>query len=249
MKTVVISLPRSTERRARISELMAGCGIAFAFFDAIDGTEPDFTHSDRANPDLTFRRKGYRLKNGELACFASHYEVWRQCVAANDDFLVLEDNVDICSKATEIISLAAGMLPRYHLIKLAATVPSRFFKIDTLGPAHSIGVYKKATCGTTAYLVSPFAAGKLIENASVFIEPVDNYMEKPWRHGITAVHVHPSVFSRARIDTTIGKGRKLKNRWDIAGKVRIEYYHACESFLSRYYRRRFIRNSRRHRQI
>ena len=65
MKVFVISLKRSTERRAAIVERMTQAGVNFEFFDAVDGQEKGFLYSDRADPEMTFKRKGYHLQPGE----------------------------------------------------------------------------------------------------------------------------------------------------------------------------------------
>lgn len=48
----------------------------------------------KSRPTITLRRKGYQLKTSEVACFASHYELWVRCVELDEPIVILEDNVD-----------------------------------------------------------------------------------------------------------------------------------------------------------
>lgn len=73
MKTIIISLPYSTERRAHMENQLTKAGITdYEFFDAIDGTDTGTT----------------------AACMASHKAVWQKIAKANDEpVIVVEDDV------------------------------------------------------------------------------------------------------------------------------------------------------------
>ncbi|NAW66324.1 glycosyltransferase [Photobacterium halotolerans] len=232
MPTFVVSLARSNERREHMQSLLQHAGIPFEFFDAIDGTASEqFLHSDKAAPKLTFKRKGYHLVPAEIACFASHYALWEKCVALNVPILILEDNIEFCSDLHSILDTLADYIDKYQFIKLSATHPNRYKAKTVISESHSIGVYRKGTCGTTAYIVSPKAAHKLLKNATIFIEPVDDYIEKTWRHGVTVYHIYPSVIERSQLATTIGSTRKQKQPVSFSQKMYIEGYRAYESVM------------------
>ncbi len=238
MNVYVISLSNSKDRRERIKKQLDKLGIEFDFFEAANGNERNFLYSERANPNLTVRRKGYALKPGEIACFSSHYTLWEKCCELGEPILILEDNVDIKPEITEVIEILADESNHYNYIKLAATFPSKFNTIKTLTPNLSLGQYIKKSCGTTAYVLSPKAAKYFIENADQFIEPVDDYLEKPWRHGIKTYSVYPSLFERAEISSTINSNstrRKEKKSTSLLSKLIIELYRIYESIMRYFY--------------
>ncbi|OOF08163.1 hypothetical protein BZG82_15200, partial [Salinivibrio sp. PR5] len=96
-----------------------------------------------------------------------------------------------------------------------------------------LGQYVSNTCGTTAYIISPIAAKAFFDSSQQFIEPVDDYMEKSWKHGVKAYSISPSLFSRAKIRSTIGSGsrRKVKENIRIMSRFYIELYRVFEFLL------------------
>lgn len=236
MQTVVISLTHSTSRRLRVEHELANTGLDFEFFEATDSTQTNFLHANRSHAALTRKRKGYSLTAGELACFSSHLRVWENCVEANERFLVLEDNVELSNTVpAERIHELIAVIPPLDYVKLAALSKRRFRVHSSISRTHTLVRYTKGTCGTSAYLITPEGARKLIAGASEFLESVDDYMEKPWRHQVIAHSVYPSVFQRAKIESTIGNDRKQKERPTVQTKLYIELYRIYESVMNGIY--------------
>ncbi|MUK77076.1 glycosyltransferase [Aliivibrio fischeri] len=231
MKVFVVSLKRSVDRRERIQKHLDALNISFEFFDAIDGSVKNFQYSDHGRPVTTKKRKGYSLKTSEIACFASHYAMWQKCVSLNEPIVIMEDNVDPIANAKQIIELSFEHIQTYDYIKLSATHKSPFHRILDLTPEFQLGGYKKKTCGTTAYIISPKAAQRFIDNAQAFLEPVDDYMEKPWRHQVQIYSVSPDLFTRADITSTIGSTRKDKSGISPFNKIYIELFRTYESLM------------------
>lgn len=94
-----------------------------------------------------------------------------------------------------------------------------------------MAVIRKKTCGTTAYIISSKAAQRFIDNAQAFLEPVDDYMEKPWRHQVQTYSVSPDLFTRADITSTIGSTRKDKSGISLFNKIYIELFRTYESLM------------------
>lgn len=237
MKVFVISLKRSQDRRIRITEQLQSQNIIFEFFNAIDASEHNFLHSERAVPDLTYKEKGYYLLDSEVACFASHFEIWKKCIYLQEPILVLEDNIDINDDLLTMITHAELLIEKYQYIKLSSTYKSKFKVMEklTILPTYKIIKYNKPTCGTTAYILSPIAAQKLLNNASEFKEPVDNYIDKQWNHGVKYVNIYPDICSRANIITTIAKKRKNKSNIKMKHKLTIELYRLKNQILNLIY--------------
>lgn len=231
MKVFVVSLTRSIERRERVQRLLDQEGVDFEFFDAVDGSLPNFTHSEKSRERITRARKGYQMHENELACFASHYEVWQHCIKLNEAIIVLEDNVDPVGPIKEVLTSAFAQINYYGYIKLSATRKQTFHKIISLVNGYDLGGYSSGTCGTTAYIISPSTAELFVKNAQTFLEPVDDYMEKPWRHGVQVYSVYPDLFSRAKVMSTIGSKRKDKSQMTLFNKIYAEFFRTYESIL------------------
>ncbi|MGR5455957.1 glycosyltransferase family 25 protein [Vibrio alfacsensis] len=231
MKVFVVSLARSFDRRERIEKKLKQENIEFEFFDAIDGSVDGFLHSEKCRPTITQQRKGYQLKTSEIACFSSHYELWMRCVNLDEPIVILEDNVDPIEGLKTILQSTFPLTKKYDYIKLSATQKRKFTPIVAIDSEHFLGGYSGGTCGTTAYIVTPTAATKFVNHAQEFIEPVDDYMEKPWRHNVQTYSVAPDLFTRAQIASTIGSKRKDKSKMTLANKIYAEFFRTYESVL------------------
>lgn len=230
MKIFIISLKRSVDRRERIKKQLDGMGIEFEFIDAVDALIPNFTYSDRRNDKLTKKRFGYTLLDSEIACFSSHHLAWEMCVTLNQPILILEDNIDISTElSTYIVSLQENC-GKYQFIKLFAYFPKSYSNIGTLNSNISIIRYRRRTCGAQGYCITPEASLAFITNANQFIEPVDDYMEKPYLHNVTTYCVSPDLVSRAKIASTIGSKRKDKTGITLLDKCYIESFRIYEQF-------------------
>ena len=237
MRVIIISLKRSTERRRRVARELADTGLEFSFFDATDSTHDNFQHADRANPALTRKRKGYCLTSGELACYSSHLRAWKYCMEVGEQLLVLEDNVELSNtlSAKNIQKLIASV-PSLEYVKLSGALSKRRFRhCSSLSEKHNLVRHTKFTSGASAYLISPEGANKLSSGAVEFLEPVDDYMEKPWRHQVIAYSVYPFVFQRAKIESTIGSDRKKKDKSSASSKWYREIYRIYELIMYRIY--------------
>ncbi|MET2852556.1 glycosyltransferase family 25 protein [Vibrio owensii] len=228
MKVIVISLKRSIERRERIKEQLGQAGIEFSFLDAVDAEETNFPYSERRNDRLTRKRFGYKLVDSEVACFASHFKAWSAALELNEPLLVLEDNCDLSTEFFEYYQHLPEIAAGFDFLKLCATSPKKFKNIKEVDSKVKIIRYYRRTCGIMGYIISPKAAQSFIQNATQFIEPVDDYMEKPHKHGIFTYCLKPDLVTRAKIDSTIGSSRKNKQGITFVDKLYIESFRLYE---------------------
>lgn len=228
MKTFVINLKRSTDRRARITKVLGDVNVEFEFFDAIEASTPNFKYSERGAPKQTKLRFGYQLLESELACFASHLCLWEKSVELNETILVLEDSCELTPAFLQFYDSFKEIASEFQFIKLCSLFPKKFTLSKQLTDSNSIVRYKKRTCGTQCYLLTPQAAQQLIKGATVFLEPVDHYIEKSWRHGISVYSFKPNIVERQNIVSTIGSSRKNKKGLLLWQKAIIESFRAYE---------------------
>ncbi|MDD9196686.1 glycosyltransferase family 25 protein [Aliivibrio sp. S3MY1] len=230
MKVFVISLKRSVDRRERIKKQLDDASIEFEFIDAVDASIPNFTYSERRNEALTRKRFGYKLLDSEIACFSSHHIAWERCLLENEAVLILEDNCNISEQLKDYIQKLEFISPKFDFLKLCATKPKTFKNIEPIDDSYKIIRYLKRTCGIMGYIITPKAANAFISKASQFIEPVDDYMEKPYLHGITTYCTYPDLIFRAKIQSTIGTKRKDKTGITLLDKCYIESFRLYEQF-------------------
>ncbi len=230
MKVFVINLKRSVERRARMEHVLSKAGISFEFLQAVDSSASNFLYSERRNDALTRKRFGYKLVDNEIACFASHHLAWEKCLEVNEPILILEDNCDLSPEFYTNFNLFELLAEKYDFLKLEATKPRAYKIIESVNSTFNIVRYKKRTCGIMGYILTPNAAEKFIKNAIQFLEPVDDYMEKPYKHGISTYTFKPDLVKRADIPSTIGTSRKDKSGIKLWQKIYIEIFRLYEQY-------------------
>lgn len=204
----IINLERSPDRRDSARRQLAGLGLAATLSTAVDGATSDL---DRYTPFLSpvnhFVRRP--LTRGEVGCFASHYRLWQECVAAGSPMLVLEDDFLIVPEARGVIDRLPEILRRFRYVRLSGILPRASRTVATLPDSRSVVLFSKGPLGTVAYALTPEAASRLLARAVTWREPVDNYIDSFWIHGILPFGVVPypvqfppggSLIERSRFD-------------------------------------------------
>jgi glycosyl transferase family 25 len=235
MKTYVISLRRSVDRRQNICRQLESAQIEFEIFDAIDAGECGFLHSEKRNEDKSIKRFGYKLLDSEVACFSSHYEVWKRCVESNEPILVIEDNVTLNKNFFNSYKQLGNYARSHEFVKLfSAFTPKRTELVEKLSDGSALVRHFPRTDGTKGYVISPQGAEKLVKGAKEFIEPVDNYMGKAYKHHVQCVCIEPELIEvDEKFASTIGAKRKKKVKVGVLTKVGIEFFRVYERL--RYY--------------
>ena len=175
MKVYVINLDRSPTRMARMTRMLDTLGIPFERMPAIDGN----TLSAEATRAVIAPAAGHHPRPPEIGCFLSHRQCWQMVAEGDEDAaLILEDDV--------VFSKNAGALLRNpNLIKSGAdvirleSVPSNVWlstKTVPLGDGYHLCACPYGTSGAGAYIVTKKGAGKLIEQSSQYVWPVDLWL-------------------------------------------------------------------------
>ncbi|NQZ33593.1 MAG: glycosyltransferase family 25 protein [Oceanospirillaceae bacterium] len=223
MKTFVISLERSQDRRASVQALLEREKVKFWFFNAIDIKTDDCNIALKYNAIKTLRVKGYRLTNAELGCFASHICLWEKCVELNEPIFILEDNIQLNDSLHRYIEYGEKNIEMLGVLKFGAIFDFKFLAIDKVLANRSLVKYNKGACGTSSYMITPLAAKNYLLKSEFFFEPVDNFMDKEWFTGQPLYTLNPSVISRNSSISTIGS-RKDKSKQHFLGKLHAELY-------------------------
>jgi len=136
MKTFVISLKRSVERRQFMIEQMNRLGLDYEIFDAIDGqllTENDISHYCDIN--AVRNPNGYYASNGTLGCALSHYSVLKKIVEEGlESALILEDDALLPLNIKDILSELENVIRNNEVIALFySSAFSKILKLSLIG--------------------------------------------------------------------------------------------------------------------
>jgi glycosyl transferase, family 25 len=186
---VVISLPDARKRRAWVTEMFAGTGLKWSFFDAHNGLlHPGLQYNSTAIK----RQFGRTLSVPEIAVYSSHVAVLREFLDRGlaEYILVLEDDViyDVDFPLIEFAKLCSDQGIEYIRLfgkHYAEAVRLGFF-FD-----RSIVRYKTTPAGAQAYLISRKGARLFIESVESVDATVDLAMDSFWKVGLPIYSIFP----------------------------------------------------------
>lgn len=201
MRICVISLKRSLERRKAVAEQFARTALQFEFFDAIDGNEQAARHFLRFDPH-TYRLNTYRDPSpGEIACYASHLELWKYSARTNEPLVILEDDCQLSASFESAVRAAEQLVERFGFIRLQGSLRRRRFHIDH--GAHMLHIIEgfrlyyleRVPLCLTGYVVNPGTAAQLAAASTTLNAPVDKFVQRTWDHRAPIFGLEPGCVS------------------------------------------------------
>lgn len=183
-------------------------------FAATDGRVPKPDLPIRYSDIQSRRRLARPLGRGEVGCFASHYRLWQRCAELGEPLMILEDDVDIDAALLRVIGELETLVSAHGLIRLSGR-PRRGAVLRRTDDGHELVRFRRRLVGTCGYAIAPAAAEKLLAHASRWADPVDEYMDRFWVHGVELVGVTPfPVRQNPALDAgstiALDRGRKLR---------------------------------------
>lgn len=206
MKIFVINLDSALSRKNTMEKQFLNmpthlkATFEIIFFKAINANKNEhlaYKHHHSKIANLMFR--GKELTNGEMGCFASHYELWKQCVALNENIIVLEDDVMLLADFWD--SILDVIHSEFVYVRLMYSKPqSHFYPLE-----HNMFISFENITGTQGYFLTPQAANIFIKHSQWWFCQVDDYMDMFYLHKIPIICIKP-ILKEMDVETTI-KGR------------------------------------------
>ncbi len=234
MKIFVISLTRAQDRREHMARRLAALGVEFQFFDAIDGAaskHPVLAHYDDA---LRLKKIGYRMRPGEIGVYASHYLLWQWCAENNTPCIILEDDVELCNDFCDVMEWLERHIAHLRYVRIGWVWDRPFCALEAAVGERKLVKHLKGPRGTQGYALHPLAAKEFLAQSQAWSEPVDDYMDMEWRHGVQELALYPApVWALDHFESTIS-GR-TKQPMPIYWKLRREIYQGWIRLRSNVY--------------
>lgn len=223
---VVISLARATDRREALRAKFRELGLPFRFFEAVDGQQghPLFEHYDCRRSEALGE---IPLTPGHLGCYASHYNVWKECSESGTSRIVLEDDAQIDPENFHALVRLIPSLPEE--VECLRLFPSRSRNTDSIPLMSREGLtvakFLRGHKSTTAYYLTPRAADKFLAHAETWCEPVDIEMDQFWWNKVECFGLLPAcVTNNPDFESTIDSGESTRNKRKGSRKVRWRLY-------------------------
>jgi glycosyl transferase family 25 len=198
VKIVVINLERSADRCDLMRRNLGGLGLEFELFRGIDAWLDEHLSLSRHDDRASILHHGKPLTVGEVGCFASHYLVWQRCVTEKQPLVILEDDVMLSGGFPVALSVAREFIGRLRLIRLGLVSGGETGQPVDVSSGFDVVQYPSgAVSGMQGYVLSPEGAANLVAHASVWSLPVDRYVSRAQRHGVSSFGIHPLTVEHA----------------------------------------------------
>ena len=176
IETRVISLKHRLDRRDTFHKINDDKLNSYEFVDAVNGRVITYNELKQAGYDTWDKWidpiKNTKITKGEIGCFLSHYQLWKECISQNTPFLIVEDDA-VIRKELPYDEIKELIDQEYNFIYLGWLEMN---KDDSLSINDKFVTPIYPYWGL-AYVITPQAANILVnENIEKNIIPVDEYL-------------------------------------------------------------------------
>lgn len=196
-KAFVISLPEAAQRREFMKAQLEKLGIAFDFFDAVDGRGFDVPNYPAY---AKFRRRaffGKDLTGGEIGCLLSHREIYERMVEQGiKRAVVFEDDAILHEDLPRVIEALLRHTDKFDLVRFLGSEKVARLEQKIVMPItgeYTLNRLCSTPGGAHAYLITLDGAKKLLAQMRCNYLPVDTLMGHVWVTGVRGFIVQPGV--------------------------------------------------------
>lgn len=190
----VISLARSSERRAFMTGQLESLGLPFEIVPAVEGRGLSTAELAAVyNPELARQSLGRELAPGEIGCALSHLRLFQRMVDENLDLaLILEDDAILLPGLPEVLSRHQKLPAGWELVLLYHSEGKySYWQRKALSSDQTIRRFVRPPYGTVGYLVTQAAARKILARAYPLHIPIDHWTGGHQASGISLHGIDP----------------------------------------------------------
>lgn len=221
----VISMAGAEARRAWIASHFGERGVAFEFFDAIDGRGLHAQGQPLYDGKRRFAYYGKHLGGAEWGCILSHLGVLENLLAHDQDSaLVFEDDVHLDPAFTGVVERILDLGFPFDVVRFMGDPKIErkgYRRIARVGDNIWLGRLPSAHGGAHAYLISKSGARTIVEHihAHGIAAPFDMLLGQTWRTGIESYSVNGLAWQDPVFGSDIGPARfaRVRHGIDAAG--------------------------------
>jgi len=173
-----ICLDREVDRKAKLSASFEKLNIK-ARISGVDGRHLPSVYAKKYSIEDAKKIFGRALTNGEIAVYASHFEIWEKIAkkGSSELSLVVESDANVTHSAISVIDEIRDLDIKIDLVMLSfsSCIPSIYGKIS-LSNGYSLVKFARKANLATAYLLSADGAKELLNKSNSFLMPVDEFL-------------------------------------------------------------------------
>ena len=198
----VVSLADAWKRRTDIAENLESLGLAFEFFDAVDGRAgmPALRAGERLFAEECARHypllRSHGLGAEEVACYLSHLRLAKRCLARGvERALVLEDDIVGSGDLPGVLRATAAMPASFELVRLHQVRGFVGLKpvAALLGGRYELcRLWPFSVSSSSAYCISRPGMERFARHFGDIRMPIDTAMDRVWETGLRSYVVRPN---------------------------------------------------------
>jgi glycosyl transferase family 25 len=193
MQISLINLASQDARWRAVSRRFLAAGLPPQRQDAVAGAE--LTAEQCAalyQEDLNARQYHKPLRPGEIGCYASHLQSWRQLLDSGEPAMaIFEDDIEIDADLPQVLDAIGRMPVPWDLIKLIGRDEEKIRERMPLCRGRDLIRYRRVPSLTGAYVISARGAHKMLRRRPPFGRPVDVDIRHWWEYDLSVLGVHP----------------------------------------------------------
>ena len=216
-KAFVISLTEAKQRRACVTARLKQAGIAFEFFEAVDGRRFDVESQSIYDGPRRRALYGHDMLGAEIGCLLSHKAIFETVVRNRQGpTLVFEDDIALHPYFGRALDLLMANQEQWELVRFLGApkiMRQRQRPLLDLGNGFWMTRLMTQPGGAAAYLISETGAAKLLKHLDKTPFPIDALMGRPWLTGVDNLMVRPGLADQdAALGSDIGEARFVSHR-------------------------------------
>ncbi len=190
IKSWVINVKSSKEKRKFFLEQAKKCKLDFTFFDAVT---PKTLHlyDYKSDPNLQKSMFARPLMKTEIACAISHISLWKLLLEDNEVeyYCIFEDDTYLNENLSKLIKNIK--IKNFDFIKFSGLKKVPYKNIIKINNKYSLVRLAYGPLDAASYMISKKAARKLIEYTYNLTHPIDIMLDRSFDHGIPIHAIFP----------------------------------------------------------
>jgi glycosyl transferase family 25 len=176
IRTLVINLERSPDRRDAIARRLGELKIPFEWFAATDGSRLTEAELALYSPRAAFAQLGREMHRNEIGCIMSHIRVWQELVDRGDEYvMVVEDDMLIDDDFPALVESPDWIPADAQVVNFAWDMATPI-DLRPVASGRYLCRFDKDVMRTGSYILRRNGAEALLRNAFPVRMPVDSLM-------------------------------------------------------------------------
>lgn len=237
MKTYIINLKSSTDRKEYMEHVMApvASALEYSFIEAVNGKEmSDAEVADIFDQEKAMKMYGRELRRGEIGCTMSHKKCAQMLLDSGEQSaLFLEDDLiwqDV-EHLGSVVSAAEKILATETPMILLLSGDYWYTCLNSMTGKYKVASVRDAVC-TQSYMINRAGAKKLLELGNWHVAD-DWWAIKKQGIKLKAVFPHVADQNRADLETVIAPlyGGLKKENLSVCRRIELLWLSFVKKFL------------------